>query len=123
MKFDDLVRVRHMVDASQTALDFMKEESRESLEEDVKLSFAVVRALEIVGEAASKLTAEFKHEHSEISWGDIIGMRNRLIHAYFEIDYDVVWKTVTLDLPFLLSQLVSILPADSGDEVPDEESE
>lgn len=123
MKFDDLVRVRHMIDASQTALDFMKEESRESLEEDVKLSFAVVRALEIVGEAASKLTAEFKREHSEIAWGDIVGMRNRLIHAYFEIDYDVVWKTVTLDLPSLLSQLVSILSADSGDEVSDADSE
>lgn len=69
------------------------------------LLFAVVRAVEIIGEAASKVSDEGRAACPEIAWKAIIGMRNRLVHAYFEIDTNVVWIAVTDEIPALLSQL------------------
>lgn len=69
------------------------------------LLFAVVRAVEIIGEAASKVSAETRTAHRGIPWSAIIGMRNRLVHAYFEINTDVLWVAVTEEIPVLLSQL------------------
>jgi uncharacterized protein with HEPN domain len=69
---------------------------RIDFETDQMLVFAVIRALEIFGEAASKVSNEFQQAHSHIPWHAIVGMRNRLIHVYFDIDHDVVWKAIRL---------------------------
>ena len=69
------------------------------------LVLAIVKDVEIVGEAASRMTPSTRAAHPEIPWAEIIGMRNRLTHAYYEVDLDTVWDTVTADLP----QLVALL--------------
>lgn len=74
----------------------------------------LVKCLEIVGEATRQLSAEFRDRHPAIPWSQIIGMRNRLVHAYFEIDYDQVWKALTEDLPPLIEQWESILADESA---------
>lgn len=106
---NDSIRLRHMLDAAQKAVQFAESESRESLTQNEQLQFALVRAIEIVGEAANQITDDFQAKHPEIAWRDIIGMRNRIIHAYFEVDLDVVWNTVTENLPPLIATLQAIL--------------
>ena len=79
--------------------------SRADLDTDRILLFAVVRAIKVVGEAASKLPEEFRAAHPGIPWRAIVGMRNRLIHAYFDIDTETVWETTTQELPPILNQV------------------
>lgn len=76
------------------------------------LAFALVRAIEIVGEAATKISIETREQHPDIPWAVIIGMRHRLIHAYFDINYDILWITATEAIPTLLPQLITLLPAE-----------
>ena len=71
---------------------------------------AIIKSIEIIGEAASKVTEPFKTENSIIPWNDIINMRNRLIHAYFDVNLDIVWQTVKTDLPDLIKALEEIIP-------------
>jgi uncharacterized protein with HEPN domain len=99
MRPEDRVRWQHMIDAAEDALRFVSGRKRADLDEDRMLLFAVVRAIEIVGEAVSKVSAETRAEHSTIPWPAIIGMRNRIVHAYFDIDSDIVW--VRSDRKFL----------------------
>jgi uncharacterized protein with HEPN domain len=73
-----------------------------------------VRAIEIIGEAASRVSAEQRTVSPAVPWTAIIAMRNRLIHAYFDIDRDIVWRTVTEEIPSLRSQLLQVLPKDSA---------
>lgn len=75
------------------------------MDRDEQLQVALVRAIEILGEAASKLSQDFRDEHSEIPWTLIIGMRNRLVHAYFDVDNDILWTTATVSLPELTIKL------------------
>jgi uncharacterized protein with HEPN domain len=73
------------------------------------LVLSLVKELEIIGEAANKASAETRSQSNAIPWQDISGMRNRLIHAYFDVDLDVVWSTVTKDLPSLKAELERLL--------------
>lgn len=73
------------------------------------LSFAVIRALEIFGEAASRISNEFQKAHPHIPWRAIVGMRNRLIHAYFDIDYDVVWEAIGSEIPKIIPELEKLI--------------
>jgi uncharacterized protein with HEPN domain len=82
---------------------------RSDLDRDRMLVLALIKDLEIVGEAASKISAEVRNQNSAIRWQDIIGMRNRLIHGYFDINLDIVWSTVTKDLPSLKAELEKLL--------------
>jgi len=72
------------------------------------LQHSVVRCIEIVGEAASRLSKQLRQSNPQIPWVDIISMRNRIAHAYFDIDIDIVWKTATEDFPDLLSEVEAI---------------
>ena len=105
----DEIRLRHMAEAAESALSFLEGRARADLDDNKMLLFALVRAVEIVGEAASKVSAEARAETPDVSWNVIVGMRNRLVHAYFEVDRDIVWTTVTEALPPLRAQLKSIL--------------
>jgi uncharacterized protein with HEPN domain len=73
------------------------------------LLFAVVRAIEIIGEAATKMTPEARLEAPDVPWGAIIGMRNRLIHGYFEVDTATVWKTAAEEIPALVPKVQPLL--------------
>jgi uncharacterized protein with HEPN domain len=108
-QFDDITRIRHMLDASEEASGFLGATSLEELKTNRVLANAIVRSLEVIGEAARQVSQDFKDKHQEIEWQVIVGMRNRLIHAYFDIDFIVVWSTVRNDLPPLIVQLKSIL--------------
>jgi uncharacterized protein with HEPN domain len=107
---NDLVRVRHMLDSGREALSYIAGHQRADLEHDRMLVHALVRCIEIIGEAASRTSAECRTEIATIPWIDIVGMRNRLIHAYFDINLDLVWDTVQDDLPPLIAELEKIVP-------------
>ena len=101
-----------MFEAAENAQRFISGKSRADLDTDPMLLFALVRAIEIIGEAASKVTAELRTASSTVPWSAIVAMRNRLIHAYFDIDRDIVWKTATEEIPSLRSQLLQFVPKD-----------
>ena len=106
---EDIVRLRHMLDAAQEAVSFVQGKKRGDLDTDRKLVLSLVRLVEIIGEAATQITKEFQGAHPELPWPLIVGMRNRLIHAYFDIDLDRIWDTVKDDLPSLISELKKIV--------------
>lgn len=110
---DDTIRLRHMLDAAIEAEDFISDKNRSDLGNDRKLELALVKCVEIIGEAASSVSKECRDEFPQIPWIDIIGMRNRLIHAYFEINLDILWKTLTDDLPPLIFELKKIIPSET----------
>ncbi len=109
---NDLLRLLHMRDAAKYARQFVSNETRQTFDEDIQLQFALARAVQIVGEAACHVTAEFQAKHPQIAWKQIMGMRQFLVHAYFKTDLDVLWKTAVEDLPFLIAQLEAILPSE-----------
>ncbi|MDQ5878530.1 MAG: hypothetical protein QG616_1546 [Pseudomonadota bacterium] len=102
---EDIIRLRHMLEAIDDASSFIAGRQRGALDTDKMLLFALVRCVEIVGEAASRLSTEAQASAPAIPWPAIIGMRNRLIHAYFDVDAEIVWKTVTVELPALAAEL------------------
>ena len=109
MRKHDAIRLRHMLEAAREAEHFIKGKTRDDLSIDRKLELALVKCVEIVGEAATNVSKEYRDDLQQIPWADIIGMRNRLIHAYFEINLDILWKTITDDLPPLIIELERIV--------------
>jgi uncharacterized protein with HEPN domain len=112
MEPTDEERIRHMIDAAEAALRFVSGRSRPALDDDDMLTFALVRAIEVVGEAAARVSPAARQELDAVPWSAVIGMRNRLIHAYFDVDRDILWTTVTAGLPALLS--TAALPTGSA---------
>ncbi len=108
MFYDDRTRIHHMMVAATQACEFTESRKRGELQTDSMLLHALVRVTEIIGEAARHVSEELKSKNPEIPWTDIVGMRNRLVHGYFNVDYDVVWDTATLFIPELLDQLKKI---------------
>jgi uncharacterized protein with HEPN domain len=92
-----------MLDAAREAMSFAAGRSRDDLDRDRMLVLAIVKDVEIIGEAASRTTTAARAAHPDVPWMQIIAMRNRLIHAYFDVDLQVVWDTVTVDLPQLIA--------------------
>ena len=109
MMQDDVVRLKHMLDAVKEVLEFTKDKTRLDLDNNRMLSHAIVRLLEIIGEAAVGLSDEFQKVHTKLPTKQMIGMRNRLIHGYFDVDLDIVWQTIKKDLPSLKNQLEKIM--------------
>jgi uncharacterized protein with HEPN domain len=109
MNAQDKVRLRHMLDAAQAAMSFVEGHTRNSLDRDQMFAFAIVRAIEIVGEAAARISPETQQAAPQIPWKSITGMRHKIVHDYFDIDYEVVWQTVTERLPDLIEELNKLL--------------
>jgi uncharacterized protein with HEPN domain len=108
MQHEDAVRIGHMIEAAEDALRFITGRARSDLDTDRMLLFALVRAVEIIGEAATKVSDETRSAHAEIPWKAIVGMRNRLVHAYFDIDADILWVAATVEIPALLAQVKAL---------------
>ena len=105
----DRVRLQHLADALNSAIRFARGRERGDLDADEMLLFALVRAIEIAGEAASQVTAETRAQLPDLPWSSIVGMRNRLVHAYFDINRDILWTTVTEAAPPLAERLKNLL--------------
>ena len=103
MNVDDRIRVRHMLDAAREALSFAESRSRVDIDHDRMLLHSIVRNIEILEEAAANVSPEYRESNPQIPWAKLRGMRNRLVHAYFDIDPDIVWDTATQDLPLLVA--------------------
>jgi uncharacterized protein with HEPN domain len=109
MNESDIIRLRHMLDAAREALSFVAGRNSEDLGRDRMLVLALVKEIEIIGEAASRISDESRKALPRIPWPKIIAMRNRLIHAYADVDLSIVWDTLTGALPELLRELETAL--------------
>ncbi len=113
-KHDDVVRLRHMLEAARKAVAFLKDRQRADLNTDEQLTLALVRLLEILGEAGKSVSAELRQRHPQIPWKELAGTRDRLIHGYFDVDLNIVWQIVTVDLPPLLQKLERMISSESS---------
>ncbi|HEV7505085.1 MAG TPA: HepT-like ribonuclease domain-containing protein [Thermoanaerobaculia bacterium] len=107
---DTSVSLRQMLDYAREALEMVRSQVRSDLDTDRKLNLALVRLLEILGEAANRISPEERSKYSQIPWSQLISLRNRLIHGYDQVDFDILWQIVTRDLPALESELEKIVP-------------
>jgi len=108
-RHEDEVRLGHMLDHASEAVEMCRGLERVDLDRDRKLNLALVRLVEIVGEAANRVSREGQAIRPGIPWPHVIGMRNRLVHGYDEVDFDILWDTVQIDLPPLITELKRIL--------------
>jgi uncharacterized protein with HEPN domain len=106
---DDAARMRHMLDHAREAVQLAAGRSRADLDADRTFNLAMTRLLEIIGEAAARVSEVTRQQHSQIRWPAIAGMRHRLIHGYDSVDFDILWNVVEVDLPPLILELTSIL--------------
>ncbi len=109
MSPEDRVRLRHIADALDAAIRFAEGRKREDLDSDEMLAFALVHALQIAGEAAGRVGAATRNQHPEVPWASMIGMRHRLVHAYFDINLDILWTTAIHAAPALAAQIKTLL--------------
>lgn len=107
-KREPLLYLQDILTSLSRIEDYTKSLSFEDLKSDWKTIDAVVRNLEILGEAARNMPEEVVEEYSDVPWSSMISMRNKVIHEYFGIDLDILWKTINEDLPILKSQIEEI---------------
>ena len=107
-RHDDAINLRQMLDHARETVDLVTDLSRSELDTDRLLSLALVQLLQIVGEAAGRVSQLRRQRHPEIPWNQIIALRNRLIHGYDTIDYEILWQIITTDLPDLVSALENL---------------
>ena len=108
-RHESAVRLRHMLDHAREAVAMAKDKTRDDLYTDRMLNLALVRLLEIVGEAASRTPVDERAQHADIPWSQIVGLRNRLIHGYDSVDFEILWQIVNHDLPNLIVALEQIV--------------
>lgn len=108
---DELVYLRHILDAAREAREIISGMTRKDLDEDRLRQLALTRLLEVIGEAASRVPPESRQKMPSLPWGPMIGIRNRIIHAYDTVDYDRIWDTVKTDLLALIPMVEEVLSA------------
>lgn len=109
MLHEDKIRLQHILEEARETCKYVKGFSIDDFHKDGKTARAIIRSIEVIGEAASKLSKEYRIKHPEIPWAKIIGMRNHLIHVYFDIDYDTIWQTVQNNIPDLIKMVKKLL--------------
>jgi uncharacterized protein with HEPN domain len=107
-RHDDIVRLRHMLEHAQEAVQLANGKGRGDLDADRLLELGLTRLLEIIGEAANLVSEETQERYPQLPWRQMIGLRNRLIHGYDEVDLDILWDILQLDLPPLIAALERI---------------
>ncbi len=108
MQHEDRVRLLHILDACNSVRRFVNGRRREDLDSDEMLQFALVRAIEIIGEAATRVSEETRRMIPDVPWAQIVAMRNRLIHTYFDVNGEILWRTATEDVPSLATALAHV---------------
>lgn len=108
-RHDPVVALKHMLDHAQKAVSLARGRKRTDLDNDLTFNLALTRLVEVIGEAANRVPQEIQTDHPEVAWMEMIGMRNRLIHGYDEVDLDFLWSVVRNDLPTLIGQLKRML--------------
>jgi uncharacterized protein with HEPN domain len=111
---DDLVTAGQMLDTVRRIRGMVRGRARADFEADDVRQLAILHLIQVLGEAASRLSAVFREAHPEIPWSRMIGMRNRLVHGYDEVDPDVVWRVAVDDVEPLLAALERIVPESEG---------
>lgn len=108
-KQDDTIRLKHMLDYGREVIEFTEGHSADDLEDNRLLERALCYSIGVIGEAASKISAELRQQTPHIPWADIVGMRNFLFHAYFRVEATILWNTATHSVPQLVKQLEELL--------------
>jgi uncharacterized protein with HEPN domain len=111
---DDVSRLQHILGAAQKAVRYTKTRKRADLDTDELLALGLIRLLEIIGEAAWGISEDLRRKYPEIAWRQMSGMRNRLIHGYFDVNNDLVWETATIELPPLITRIKVVIKKEVG---------
>jgi uncharacterized protein with HEPN domain len=109
-RHDDSIALRHIREHAAEALRLAARRTREDLDSDRMLNLSLTRLMEIIGEAAARVSTATREQFPQIPWTAVVGMRNRLIHGYDQVDFDILWDVVQNDLPPLLAELSARLP-------------
>lgn len=109
MTRDDRAYLNHILDSISKIEEFTDDISEDEFKNDEMIRSAVIRHIEVIGEASKRISKETKNKKPSIPWKDIAGMRDKLIHGYFGVDTDAVWDTVQKDLPELKEEVEDIL--------------
>ena len=104
-KRDDQISLVDMLNHAKEAVDLLGEASLDDLEGDRVMQLALRKLVEVVGEAANRVSEETQQQHTSIAWGEIIGTRNRMVHGYDDVDLSILWDIIKNDLPPLIGQL------------------
>jgi uncharacterized protein with HEPN domain len=112
---EDLILLRDMLDYARRATTAIEPRTRADLDTDVVLAGALERFVEVIGEAAGRLTEATRDSESGIPWSEVIAMRNRLVHGYFAVDFDILWTVVHDDLPVLIPRLEDLIKKNTED--------
>ena len=114
MPRDDSAYLLDMLLSARDALSFTEDMSFDDFVRDRRTQLSVLKSVEIVGEAAAQVSEDVRRANPDIPWREIVGMRNRLVHVYFDIDFPLVWDTVRHDLPDLIARLEPLVPPEAG---------
>ncbi|MBN2034539.1 MAG: DUF86 domain-containing protein [Deltaproteobacteria bacterium] len=109
MRRDDIACLKHIIAAAGKAVSFVEGKTRKDLDADEMLALSLVRLLEIIGEAANGVSSAFQNRFAQIPWRKMRGLRNRLIHGYFDVNLDILWVTILKDLPPLMKDLEEVI--------------
>ncbi|MCF7912724.1 MAG: DUF86 domain-containing protein [Candidatus Cloacimonetes bacterium] len=108
----DTAYLKHILESIELIEEYMKSVSKEDFDNNQQLQDSVVRRFEIIGEACRLVSEDLKKQFPEILWREAIDMRNVLIHAYFGIDYQIIWNTIEIELPILKKQITMLITPD-----------
>ena len=111
MPKDDLIYVGHMLDTARLAVSKVSGMDRTEFDEDENLRLAVAHLIQTVGEAARRVSEDYRDAHPETPWRAIVGMRHKVVHDYLHVDFDIVWDVAKVDLPALITQLKEMVDA------------
>jgi uncharacterized protein with HEPN domain len=114
MPKDDLVYLQNMLEIALKAVNKTRDLTKTEYERDENLQLALAHLIQIIGEAARRVSERTTGKHPEIPWSNIIGMRHKVVHDYLELDEDIIWDVVTADLPKLIKQLVELIPREES---------
>jgi len=109
LKKKDIVYIKHIRDAIDLILDYTKELNKTSFSSKEVVQDAVIRRIQVIGEAVKNVSTIFREKYTEIPWKKISGMRDKIIHGYFNVDIDIVWKVIVKDIPILKKNIEEII--------------
>lgn len=109
MKKEPLIFIEHILESIEIIESYKKNLTKEKLIKNIRIQDAIIRRIEVIGEAAKNLPSDFRNRYSIVEWSDIIRTRDKITHHYFGVDLDIVWDIVKKDLPALKNKIKAIL--------------